>query len=119
MRYRQLLRIHKLYDIDGRQSKEANVAGDSHTNFDSAAFTVGTLGGAATIAGAIGAGIANVRAQRQSEFADWQEVELRAALELSEAFRGNDRRVIMAQRVTIARLERLEATRRARTRLRN
>ena len=95
------------------------MAGDSHTNFDVGAFTIGAVGGAATIAGAIGAGIANVRAQRQSTFADWQERELRVALELSEAFRANDHRIIRAQRVTIARLERREATRRAHSHLRS
>jgi hypothetical protein len=95
------------------------VAGDSHTNFDVGAFSIGAVGGAATIAGAIGAGIANVRAQRQSTFADWQERELRAALELSEAFRANDQRIIRAQAVTIARFERKEATQRAHTRLRS
>jgi hypothetical protein len=94
-------------------------SGDSHTNFDAAAFTVGAVGGAATIAGAIGVGIANVRAQRQSAFAGWQEHQLRAALELSEALRANEHRIIRAHRVTIARFERREATRRARSQLRS
>jgi hypothetical protein len=35
------------------------VAGDSHTKFDAGAFTVGAVGGAATIAGAVGVGIVN------------------------------------------------------------
>jgi hypothetical protein len=39
--------------------------GDSHTNFDSAAFTVGAVNGAATIAGALGAGISNLAAARR------------------------------------------------------
>jgi hypothetical protein len=95
------------------------MAGDSHTGFDQQAFTVGAIGGAATIAGAIGAGLANVRAQRRSEYADWRENELRAALELSEAFRANDRRIIRGQAVTIARFERKEATQRAHCRLRS
>jgi hypothetical protein len=41
------------------------MAGDSHTNFDAAAFTVGAVGGAATIAGSVGAGIANFAAVRR------------------------------------------------------
>jgi hypothetical protein len=41
------------------------MAGDSHTNFNAAAFTVGAVGGAATIAGAIGAGIGNLAAARR------------------------------------------------------
>jgi hypothetical protein len=40
-------------------------SGDSHTNFDAGAFTVGAIGGAATIAGAIGAGISNLAAARR------------------------------------------------------
>jgi hypothetical protein len=42
------------------------MAGDSHTNFDQQAFTVGAIGGAATIAGAIGAGICNLAAARRA-----------------------------------------------------
>lgn len=94
-------------------------SGDSHTNFDGTAFGVGAFAGAATIAGALGAGLANLRAHRQSNFADWRENELRAALELSEAFRANDRRVIRGQAVAIARFERKEATQRAHNRLRS
>jgi hypothetical protein len=94
-------------------------SGDSHSNFNSTAFGVGAFAGAATLAGALGAGLANLRAQRQSNFADWRENELRAALELSEAFRANDQRIIRAQAVTIARFERKEATQRARNRLRS
>jgi hypothetical protein len=41
------------------------MAGGSHTRFDQAAFTVGAIGGAATIAGAIGVGIRNFQAQRR------------------------------------------------------
>jgi predicted amino acid dehydrogenase len=41
------------------------MAGDSHTNFDAGAFTAGAVGGAATIAGAIGVGIANFAAGRR------------------------------------------------------
>ena len=82
------------------------VGGGSHTNFDTQAFGVGAFGAAAMLAGALGAGLANARARRQSAFANWQEHELRAALQLSEAFRANDQRIIRAQAVTIARYER-------------
>jgi hypothetical protein len=41
------------------------MTGDSHTNFDAAAFTAGAVGGAATIAGALGAGISNFVASRR------------------------------------------------------
>jgi len=41
------------------------MAGGSHTDFDQAAFTVGAIGGAAAIAGAIGVGIRNFQAQRR------------------------------------------------------
>ena|SRR5882724_10582267 len=92
-----------------------DMAGDSHTAFDAGAFTVGAIGGAATIAGALGAGLANFRTQRQSAFADWQEHQLRAALELSEAFRENDQRIILAQRITISRLRSRRAIERARS----
>jgi len=92
-------------------------AGDSHTNFDSAAFGVGAFSGAATIAGALGAGLANFRAQRQA-FSNWNEPQLRAALVLSEAFRANDHRIMRAQAVTIARLDRERATARANRKLR-
>ena len=44
-------------------------SGDSHTNFDAGAFTVGAVGGAATIAGAVGAGIANFAAARRERSA--------------------------------------------------
>lgn len=87
--------------------------GGSHTNFNTAAFGVGAVAGAATIAGALGAGLANVRAERQA-FAGWsEEKQLRAALDLSEALRGREHRIIREQRITIARLERERATVRA------
>jgi hypothetical protein len=41
------------------------MAGDSHTGFDQQAFAVGAVGGAATIAGAIGAGIRNLAVARR------------------------------------------------------
>ncbi|MGM4916235.1 hypothetical protein [Tardiphaga sp. 813_E8_N1_3] len=41
------------------------MAGDSHTGFDQQAFTVGAVGGAATIAGAIGAGIRSLAVARR------------------------------------------------------
>jgi hypothetical protein len=89
------------------------MSGDSHTNFNATAFTVGAVGGALTIAGALGAGLANVRSQRQVAFAGWRGDKLRAALELSEAFRAREHRIMLAQRITIARFERECATERA------
>jgi hypothetical protein len=41
------------------------MTGGSHTNFDTSAFTVGAIGGAATIAGAVAAGVANIAAARR------------------------------------------------------
>ena len=41
------------------------MAGGSHTNFNTSAFTVGAVGGAGLIAGALGAGLANYRAKLQ------------------------------------------------------
>jgi hypothetical protein len=89
------------------------MATDSHTNWNPTTFSVGAVGGAAMIAGALGAGLANVRAQRQAAFSRWNEDQLLAALELSEALRANEHRIMRAQRITIARLERERATARA------
>lgn len=61
--------------------------GGSHTNFDSAAFTVGAVGGAISIAGALGAGIQNYRAAQAERWMNWTIEQLRAALECSEALR--------------------------------
>jgi hypothetical protein len=41
------------------------MARGSHTGFDQVAFTVGAIGGAGTIAGAVGVGIRNFQAQRR------------------------------------------------------
>ncbi|MCC8962470.1 hypothetical protein H8A95_09125 [Bradyrhizobium sp. Pear76] len=95
------------------------MVGGSHTNFNAGAFTAGAVGGALTIAGAIGAGIANVRAQRQAAFADWNERQLRAALNLSEALRAREHRINQAQQLTIARLQREHAVARAIRHLQN
>jgi hypothetical protein len=95
------------------------MAGDSHTNFNSGAFGVGAFAGATTIAGALVAGVANLRAQRQERWHGWTPTQLIAALNLSEAFRKNDHRIMRAQRITIARLERERATVRAIRKLRN
>lgn len=63
------------------------MAGDSHTGFNAGAFTVGAVGGAATIAGALGAGWANYRAAQQDRWAGWAIDELRTALDCSETMR--------------------------------
>ncbi|MEH2536479.1 hypothetical protein [Bradyrhizobium sp. AZCC 1699] len=89
------------------------MAGGSHTNFESTAFSVGAVAGAATIAGALGAGLADLRAQRAAANAGWREHQLRAALELSELLRRREHRVNRAQRITIARFERERAIARA------
>lgn len=44
------------------------MAGDSHTGFDSGAFSAGAIGGAMTIAGAMVAGIQNARRQNWERF---------------------------------------------------
>jgi hypothetical protein len=89
------------------------VSGDSHTNFDAGAFTVGALGGAATIAGALGAGLANLRAAQARRWESWTVTQLIAALELSEALRENDHRIKRARSITIARLRSQRAIERA------
>ena len=57
------------------------MAGGSHTNFDTSAFTVGAIGGAATIAGAVASGVANVvvarRERGMTEAVDSRDVEIR------------------------------------------
>lgn len=61
--------------------------GGSHTNFESAAFSAGAVGGALSIAGALAAGVQNyTRAQRNS-WDGWTIEQLRRALECSEALR--------------------------------
>jgi hypothetical protein len=60
------------------------MSGDSHTGFNQEAFTVGALGGAATIASALGAGWAAHRAAQAERWSGWEIAELRAALDCSE-----------------------------------
>lgn len=81
-------------------------AGGSHTNFDSAAFTVGAIGGAATIAGALGAGIQNYRAALAERWSAWTIDQLRAALDCSEALRYDAHCDLNAANARIADLER-------------
>ncbi len=64
--------------------------GGSQTNFDPDGFTLGAVAGSAMIAGAIGRGIANLKRRREGEFASWSEPAVRAALDLSEAFRASE-----------------------------
>jgi hypothetical protein len=63
------------------------MAGDSHTNFNAAAFTVGAVGGAATIAGAIGAGISNLAAARRERWT------MDAVLSRDDTIRSLQRRI--------------------------
>lgn len=44
------------------------VVGGSHTAFDTGAFTVGAVGGAGLLAGAVGAGLANFRAAQAERY---------------------------------------------------
>jgi hypothetical protein len=66
------------------------MAGDSHTNWNPTAFTVGAVGGAAMIAGALGVSIANLRAARETDYLSWTAEMLRRALRLSELFRARE-----------------------------
>jgi hypothetical protein len=66
------------------------MAGGSHTNFDTGAFSVGAFGGAVTLASALAAGIANLRAVRDTDYLTWTADTLRRALRLSELFRARE-----------------------------
>ncbi|CUT11469.1 hypothetical protein BF49_2549 [Bradyrhizobium sp.] len=80
--------------------------GGSHTNFDPTAFTVGAVGGALSIAGALAAGVENyTKAQRRS-WSDWTVEQLRAALDCSEALRFRAHLDLNDARATNADLER-------------
>ena len=69
-------------------------SGGSHTNFDSAAFTVGAVGGAATIGAALVQGFANYRQQQADRWANWNVQQLRTALDLSESLRAHEATII-------------------------
>ena len=64
--------------------------GGSHTAFDSTAFAVGGLSGAATIAAALGAGIRNYATRRALAVAEWTIENWQQALALSEMLRRRD-----------------------------
>jgi hypothetical protein len=66
-----------------------SVYGGSHTSFDATAFTAGAVGGAATVAGALGVGLANLYARRQA-LAGSKVVFLREALIYTEIMRERD-----------------------------
>jgi hypothetical protein len=93
------------------------MAGGSHTNFDSAAFGVGAIAGASTIAAAIAAGIANLRAGRECDYLSWTAEALRRALRLSELFRARELDQLQVAVDTIADRDRTiaELTRQLRT----
>ena len=88
------------------------MAGGSHTNFNADSFSTGAVAGAGLLASALGAGLANYRAQQERKWAGWNATALRGALDLSEALRAREHAalrsknaIIAAQRVMIARLE--------------
>jgi hypothetical protein len=85
------------------------MAGGSHTNFDSQSFSVGAFGGALTLAAALAAGIANLRAVRENEYATWTAETLRRALRLSELFRARELEQLKAAVETIAKRDRTVA----------
>jgi hypothetical protein len=98
------------------------MAGGSHTNFNERAFTVGAVSGAGLLTTALGAGLANYRADQERRWARWNATALRSALDLSEQLRAREHAVsrrkdavIAAQKLTIARLERERAIARARS----
>jgi hypothetical protein len=67
------------------QKKEVKMAsGDSHTGFDAQAFGIGAIGGAATIAAAMVAGIQNAAA---ANFHRWDREALVTGLHCSELMR--------------------------------
>jgi hypothetical protein len=72
--------------------------GGSHTAFDSAAFTVGALSGATTMAAALGAGIRNYTARRALAVAEWTIENWRQALALSELLRRRDHQRFAAEK---------------------
>jgi hypothetical protein len=63
---------------------------DSHTGFNSSAFTVVAIGGAGVLASALAAGIANLRRCRENEYMSWTAAALRRALRVSELFRARE-----------------------------
>ncbi|MCU1348959.1 MAG: hypothetical protein JWO56_1989 [Acidobacteria bacterium] len=98
-----------------------SMAGGSHTAFDASAFGAGALGGAGAIAGALALGVTNYRAAQAQRWNTWNAEQLRAALDLSEAFRAREaatiaglRRDLATARTAVARLERDAAVRAAR-----
>jgi hypothetical protein len=80
------------HNLEGEQT----MAGGSHTNFDQQAFTVGAIGGAATIAGALVAGVTNIAAGRR-------ERGVRDALQSRDAVICSLRRRIDNQRTELGR----------------
>jgi len=57
---------------------------DSHTNFDGNSFGAAASGGAATLAGALVAGVANVARARADAWANWTREQLVTALSLAD-----------------------------------
>lgn len=62
-------------------------SGDSHTGFNSAAFTAGALSGAGLLAGALASGMQAVVQANREACARWTHNELKEAFNLSELLR--------------------------------
>lgn len=87
------------------------MAGGSHTDFDSGAFTLGAAGGAATIAGAMVAGWQNYRAAQADRWHGWNAEQMRRALDYTDSMlivRTDERDAAIRR---IAELERFESNR--------
>jgi hypothetical protein len=78
------------------------MAGGSHTNFNSKAFSVGAVSGAGLLASALGAGINNYRAVMKARYANWNAEALRSGLELSELLRAKEHKMLHAKDREIA-----------------
>ena len=86
-------------------------AGGSHTNFDSAAFSVGAVGGAAALGSALALGFANYRQAQRDRWAGWTVAQLQAALDCSETMRFAVHDELNATKARVAELERQLADR--------
>jgi hypothetical protein len=83
------------------------MAGDSHTNFNETAFTLGAMSGATLLAGAMVAGVQNGLNRNRMAWNMWTTDQLRKGLELSEALRDSAlRRAETAER-ELAKLKQL------------
>ena len=86
-------------------------AGGSHTNFDSGAFSVGAVGSAAALAGALAAGFQNYRQAQRDRWANWTVAQLQSALDCSETMRFAVHNELNATKARVVELERQLADR--------